>query len=174
RAVLERDQIQIPEGLWCYRVDRKRFILGGALSNGGNVYAWMRRTLALPSEAESEAALEKSTPGSHRLEMLPFFAGERSPYWRAELRAAIIGMNLSTRAIDILQAALESVSLRFREIFTLMTGSLGEPSHVIASGGGLLRSRGWSQMMADAIGVPVLPCLENEASGRGAALLAAE
>jgi len=106
--------------------------------------------------------------------MLPFFAGERSPYWRAELRAAIIGMNLSTRAIDILQAALESVSLRFREIFTLMTGSLCEPSHVIASGGGLLRSRGWSQMMADAIGVPVLPCLENEASGRGAALLAAE
>jgi gluconokinase len=174
RAILEQDQIQIPDGLWCYRVDRKRFILGGALSNGGNVYAWMRRTLALPSEAESEAALEKSTPGSHGLELLPFFAGERSPYWRADLRAAITGMNLSTRAIDILQAGLESVSLRFREIFTLMTGSLGEPRHVIESGGGLLKSRAWSQMMADALGVPVLPCLENEASGRGAALLAAE
>ncbi len=174
RAILERDEIQIPDGLWCYRVDRKRFILGGALSNGGNVYAWMRRTLALPSEAESEAALEKSTPGSHGLELLPFFAGERSPYWRADLRAAITGMNLSTRAIDILQAGLESVSLRFREIFMLMTGSLGEPRQVIASGGGLLRSRGWSQMMADALGVTVLPCLENEASGRGAALLASE
>jgi sugar (pentulose or hexulose) kinase len=83
-------------------------------------------------------------------------------------------MNLSTRSIDILQAGLESVSLRFREIFTLMSGCLGDPRQVIASGGGLLRSRAWSQMMADAIGVPVLPCLENEASGRGAALLAAE
>ncbi len=174
RAILERDQIGIPDGLWCYRVDRKRFILGGALSNGGNVYAWMRRTLALPSEAESEAALEKSTPGSHGLEVLPFFAGERSPYWRADLRAAITGMNLSTRAIDILQAGLESVSLRFREIFTLMTGSLGQPRHVIDSGGGLLKSLAWSQMMADAIGVSVVPCLESEANGRGAALLAAE
>ncbi len=114
RTVLQRDKIEIPDGLWCYRVDRKRYVLGGALSNGGSVYAWMRRTLALPSEAESEAALEASTPGSHGLQLLPFFSGERSPYWRADLRAAIIGMNLATRAIDILQASLESVSLRFR------------------------------------------------------------
>ena len=55
RAVIESATVTIPDGLWCYRVDRKRFILGGALSNGGDVYAWMRRTLALPSEAETEA-----------------------------------------------------------------------------------------------------------------------
>ncbi len=174
RAVLERDKVDIPDGLWCYRVDRKRYVLGGALSNGGSVYAWMRRTLALPSEAESEAALEAGKPGSHGLLLLPFFAGERSPYWRADLRAAIAGLNLSTRPIDILQAALESVALRFREIFTLLTGSLGEPRHLIGSGGGLLRSNAWTQMMADALGAPLLPCLESEASGRGAALLASE
>ena len=174
RAVLQRDEVRIPDGLWCYRVDRKRYVLGGAISNGGAVYAWMRRTLALPSEAESEAILEEAQPGSHGLLLLPFFAGERSPYWRADLRAAVTGMNLATRAIDILQAGLESVSLRFREIFTLMTESLGGPRHVVASGGGLLRSQAWTRMMADALGVPVLPCLEYEASGRGAALLAAE
>jgi gluconokinase len=174
RTVLQRDTIEIPDGLWCYRVDRKRYVLGGALSNGGSVYSWMRQTLALPSEAESEAALEASKPGSHGLELLPFFSGERSPYWRADLRAAITGMNLATRAIDILQAGLESVSLRFRQIYALMTASLGEPRHVIASGGGLLKSPAWTQMMTDALGIPVMLCLEEEASGRGAALLAAE
>src|SRR5260370_20989805 len=91
RTVLQRDTIEIPDGLWCYRVDRKRYVLGGALSNGGSVYAWMRRTLALPSEAESEAALETSKPGSHGLEVVPIFWGARSPYWRSELRRPTTG-----------------------------------------------------------------------------------
>ena len=33
---------QIPPALWCYRADDKRVILGGALSDGGNLYAWLR------------------------------------------------------------------------------------------------------------------------------------
>ncbi len=174
RAVIESETVQIPDGLWCYRVDRKRFILGGALSNGGDVYAWMRRTLALPAEAEIEHLLRQAKPGAHGLLLLPFFAGERSPYWRADLRAAVTGLSLSTKPMDLLQAALESVSLRFREIFKLMTESLGQPTKVIASGGALLASEAWSQMMADALGLDIVPCQEREATGRGAALLAAE
>jgi gluconokinase len=174
RAVIEADKVNIPDGLWCYRVDRRRYVLGGALSNGGDVYAWMRRTLALPEQHECESALTACRPGSHGLLLLPFFAGERSPYWRADLRAAITGLNLSTKPIDILQAALESVALRFREIYTLMVESLGAPKRVIASGGALLASPAWTQMMADALEASITPCLEPEATGRGAALLAAE
>src|SRR5207248_4105870 len=47
RACTRADRIEIPPGLFCYRLDRKRFVLGGALSNGGEVFAWMRRTLQL-------------------------------------------------------------------------------------------------------------------------------
>ncbi len=174
RAVVASDRVTIPAGLWCYRVDRQRFVLGGALSNGGDVYAWMRRTLALPDGEEIERALRKARPGAHELEVLPFFSGERSPYWRADLRAAITGMNLATQPMDILQATLEAVSLRFREIYELMISSLGRPKHVIGSGGGLLHSEAWTGMMADALGARVTPCLEKEATSRGAALLASE
>ena len=174
RVVVEGPPIDVPAGLWCYRVDRKRIITGGSLSNGGDVYAWMRRTLVLPSATDTEAELRKRRPGEHDLLVLPFFAGERSPYWRPDLRAAITGIDLATQPMDILQAALESVALRFREIFMLMTGSLGRPRHVIASGGALLASEAWTQMMSDAMGVPVVTCLEQEATSRGAALLALE
>jgi gluconokinase len=165
---------ELPDGLWRYRVDRSRFVVGGSLSNGGEVYDWMRRTLVLPDPAETEKKLEAMAPGTHGLLMLPFLAGERSPYWRSDLRAAITGLNLSTRPIDILQAALESVALRFLEIYELMSGSFGQPRAVIASGGGLLRSPAWTQMMADALGMPVTVCVEPEATSRGAALLALE
>jgi gluconokinase len=174
RSVVEAEAVEIPEGLWCYRVDRSRYVLGGALSNGGEVYAWMQRVLALPDAQTVERQLAGMQPGSHGLLLLPFFAGERSPYWRADLRAAVTGLNLSTQAIDILRAALESVALRFREIFDLMSSSLGRPKTVIASGGALLHSPAWTQMMADALGVTIVTCIEAEATSRGAALLALE
>ncbi len=174
RAVTGASEVHIPEGLWCYRVDRARSILGGALTNGGDVYAWMRRNLALPRPEETEAALEAAVPGAHGLDLLPFFGGERSPYWRADLRGAIAGLSLATSALDILQASLEAVALSFASIYQLMAASLGVPQCVIASGGALLHSRAWTQMMADALGVPVILTPEKEASARGAALLAAE
>jgi len=159
-------------GLWRYRVDKSRFVTGGALSNGGDVYAWMKRNLALPKDVE--ARLETATPGAHGLTMLPFFSGERTPYWRADLRASITGLSASTDAFDILHAALESIALRFREIYCLLAGPWGAPTEVIASGGALLHSAAWTQMMADALGRPVTICTENEASCRGAALWALE
>ena len=37
--VVTRDTLAPPRGLWRYRVDRTRSIIGGATSEGGNVYA---------------------------------------------------------------------------------------------------------------------------------------
>lgn len=171
RAVVERMPAIAPE-LWCYRVDRRRLIAGGALSNGGEVYAWMKRTLALPRDVE--ARLDTAVPGSHGLAVLPFFCGERTPYWRGDLRAAIAGLSLGSEPFDILRAAMESVALGFRQIYGLLARTMAAPGAVIASGGALLRSPGWTQMMADALGRPVTASSEREASARGAALWAME
>jgi gluconokinase len=111
RVVVKQRSVTIPSGIWCYRGNRERFILGGAVSNGGEVYRWASRTLRLPDDAEEE--IVNRQPGVHGLTMLPYLAGERSPYWRPELRAMINGMSLSTTPVDILQACLETVALRF-------------------------------------------------------------
>ena len=52
----------------------------------------------------------------------------------------------------------------------MMSAHAGEPKEVMASGGALLHSPVWTQMMADALGRPVVACAEPEASSRGAAL----
>ena len=172
RALVDGLAGGIPLGLWCYRLDRKRLLMGGALSNGGDVYAWLRKTLVFPKNVEER--LEAAEPGGHGLTVLPFLAGERSPYWRADLRGAITGLTLSTEPFDILHASLESISLRFREVYCAMVQKLGVPAEVIASGGALLRSPGWTQMMADTLGRSVTASTEPEASSRGAALYALE
>ena len=130
-GVSESGQMTIPEGLWCYRVDRRRFVLGGALSNGGGVFAWMERNLALPSAEQTEKELAGMAPGAHGLTVLPLFAGERSTKWRADARAAITGMSIHTSPVEILRASLESVALRFRNIYDIMEQQLGAPIEVI-------------------------------------------
>jgi gluconokinase len=174
RACARADSMAIPAGLFCYRLDRQRFVLGGALSNGGDVFAWMRRTLQLPDANQLERQLAELQPGQHGLTILPLFAGERSTGWRADARAAITGLAVSTSPIEILHASLESVALTFRDVYELMLSSLGAPKEVTASGGGLLHSPSWTKIMADTLGRAVIPCLEPEATSRGAALVALE
>jgi gluconokinase len=168
------ERATIPWGGWCYRVDGRRFVMGGALTNGGNLFAWMRATLKLPGIGAAERELAAMAPDAHGLTVLPFLAGERSPGYAAEAQAAILGLDLATRPIDILRAGLEAVALRFALLHDILKVEAPEVRQIVATGGGLLRSPAWVQMMADALGRPVVASGEPEASSRGAALLALE
>ena len=67
----------LPGPLWGYRLDQDRSLLGGALSEGGNLYAWLRDTLALPQDEDLDAALASMPPAAPDLLFLPVLAGER-------------------------------------------------------------------------------------------------
>ncbi len=72
RVVMDRDIQQIPEGLWCYRVDRQRSLPGGALSEGGNIFSWMKNNLNIKNPDGIESTLEMLPPNGHGLTLLPF------------------------------------------------------------------------------------------------------
>ena len=163
-----------PRGLWCYRVDQRRALVGGATSEGGNVYAWCRQVLRLPDDAAVEQALSARTPDSHGLTVLPFLAGERSPGWRADRRAVVAGLSLDTTALDVTHAALEAVALRLALVYELLARHGARDHLVVASGGAIGHSRAWTQMFADALGRAIHCSSEREATSRGAALLALE
>jgi gluconokinase len=170
--VVQDDVPQVPEGLWCYRVDRRWALLGGATSEGGNVYAWMRATLRLDEPDAIERMLETLPPDGHGLTVLPFLAGERSPGWAGDARAALTGLTLATTPAQILQASLEAVAYRFALIEERICGRGDCPHRLVASGGALLSSRAWMRIVADALRRPVVASAEPEATSRGVALLA--
>ncbi len=160
-----------PFGLWSYRIDRHTALVGGAMSEGGNVYQWVTETLQMPAHgADLERLLAAYAPDSHGLTVLPLWAGERSPGWAGDAQATIHGLRLHTAPVDILRAALESVALRVAAMMAAL------PTHaeqrVVASGGALLHSPAWMQMCADALGRTVYASPIGEATARGVALLA--
>ena len=172
RVLARAADVAIPEGLWCYRLDRSHVVLGGALSNGGNVYAWMRNTLKLPSSEEIEMGLSAGSPDAHGLTMLPFLAGERSPDWSLSARAAIAGLRLDTGPLELVRAGMEAVALRLALVQGLLRGSFPTLRTIVASGGALRQSPAWAQIVTDALGTPLAVADDHETSSRGAALLA--
>ncbi|MCE2489078.1 MAG: gluconokinase [Anaerolineae bacterium] len=168
RVVVPGTPVQTPAGLFVYRIDDARSLVGGALSNAGNLYAWLQRVLA----DVDEEVLAAMAPDSHGLTVLPFLAGERAPGWRDEARAVFAGMTFDTAQEHLLRAALEAVACRFALILQRLRPLLPADPRFIANGAALRQSPLWLQIMADVLGAPVHLCAEEEATIRGAALLA--
>ncbi len=175
RVVTSEQVEEIPWGLWCYRVDARRSLPGGALSEGGNVFAWLKDRLQLNGNGQAlEEKLAAMPPDGHGLTVLPFLAGERSPGWRGDARATIHGLTLAHTPMDILRAGMESVAYRLGQVFHLLQPILPANVEIIASGGALVHSPTWAQIIADVLGHPLSVSQVPEASARGTALLALE
>ena len=165
--------LQVPPALWVYRVDHARNLIGGATTEGGNVFAWLNATLKLPDSDALEAELSAMRPDSHGLTVLPMFGGERSPGFADDARATLHGLSFDTTPAAIARACMESIAFRLALIHDAVREVCqpAGPGVLIASGGALLRSATWRQIIADVTGVPVRVCNEPEATSRGVALM---
>jgi gluconokinase len=165
---------ELPGALWCYRADRQRVVLGGALSDGGGLYRWLIDSLAFAADAESlQDSLARMEPDAHGLTILPFWAGERSTGWNANARGAILGLSMQTQTVDILRAAMEAVAYRFALTLQALE-KIAPVTSLFASGNALRNSPLWAQIIADILNRPLSLSGTFEASSRGAALLALE
>lgn len=162
--------VQFPDGLWLYRIDEARLLLGGAVSNAGNVYAWLLQTLGLDPEAVERHMLD-AEPGATGLEFVPHLSGERSPGWNANATGSLTGMRLDTSREEILQAGVEGVLIELLTVHNMLSEAVAlHEIHV--SGGAVAKSTALRAGLTDALGRPIRVCTESEATLRGAALLA--
>jgi gluconokinase len=166
RVVYAAPEAEAREGLFLYRLDAERFCEGGALSDGGNLHAWLNATL----RDLDTAGIAERQPAAHGLVFLPFLGGERSLGWDVSLRGAVAGLQFATTPLDIAQAALEAVCYRFAAVLD----ALGQVESVVATGGALLANPDWVQVLADVLGYPVEISGVAEGSAHGAALVALE
>jgi gluconokinase len=160
-------------------VDGRRSLLGGAMTEGGSVYAWLQKTLNLQGIADLETALQQM-PGMEEnpLTFLPLISGERSPGWASEARGVFSGLSIATTPLEILRAGMEGVASRIALVYrlvlqTLRSGEAAQPM-VIASGGAIQHSPAWQQILADALNCPIYLPQTPETSTRGAVILALE
>lgn len=172
RIVVPGAPANVPDGLFAYRVDERRSLVGGALSNAGNLYAWLQRTLKLDSVDDLELQIGAIPPDAHGLTVLPFLAGERAPGWNPHAQAVILGMTQNTTPPEIVRAGLEAVAYRMAQIARRLAPLMASDAAFVASGAAILHSPAWMQIIADVLGRPVYATTETETTIRGALALA--
>ena len=115
-----------PEGLWCYRVDEQRVIVGGALTDGGSLIAWLQGLIGDERLERARRDLDRYifTEDIEQLKKyptaLPFWSGERCPGWHSLASGTITGLTRSSDATGILFAVKESVAIRLGDIIGQM------------------------------------------------------
>jgi gluconokinase len=163
----------VPPGVWAYRLDTRYLVIGAAISNGGNVAAWIGELTGRPLTDESLGEYLTAEADSHGLTILPFLSGERAPLWSDTVTAVVAGLTLATDQPRLQRAAMEAVSVRLAMLYRLVVPQMESPCAVIANGGALLGSRAWQRMTCDALGAPLTILEPTEETGaRGAAVLA--
>jgi gluconokinase len=178
RVVSPRPVLDPKARSWCYAIDERHWLVGGAINNGGVALSWLRDCLnqahvGQPLTFEDVLALAGRAPtGSRGLLCLPFFAGERSPNWNLNARAAFFGMSLEHELRHVARALLEGIGFRFKSLLEVLL-EIGLDVKQIVASGGFTKSELWLQVMADVLGRDLNVPLWGETSALAAAFWAA-
>jgi xylulokinase len=146
--------------------------LEAAILSAGMSLRWLRDNVFSGQDycALADAAAEVPA-GAEGLFFLPYLAGERTPIMDPQARGAFIGLTLHHDRRHMVRAVMEGVVFALRQGMDLIDG-LGVPVERILASGGATRHPLWLQLQADIFNRPVYASQVQEATGRGAAMLA--
>ena len=177
RVGVDRPTVDPRGGVFCYALTEDRWVVGGAINNGGATLDWVRDILAPELSRGDEAELldlaARAQPGSGGLIMLPYLLSERAPHWSALPTGAYVGLTRGHQREHMIRAAIEGVCLQLSLVLGSMRAAGLEITQIRATGGAT-RSDLWRRILACALETTLDFAEGQEGSGFGAALLGME
>jgi xylulokinase len=149
---------------------------------GGMVLKWFKDRFGEKEVAESALdgkdpydllceLAESVPPGSDGLTLLPYLEGAGFPEFEPRARGVLFGLTLRHGKAHVTRAILESIAYMVRADVEALRQIGVTPDEIRVLGGGA-KSRLWSQIKADVLGLPVVIPEMTEAAALGAAVIA--
>jgi xylulokinase len=132
-----------------------RFVLSGCMATSGSLIKWFQRVLAdgaSLSQLDDEAAAVP--PGAGGVLCLPYFLGEKTPINDPEATGAFVGLQLTQSRGHLFRAVLEGIAYGFRHHLEVFAERGHRPLRARVTDGGS-RSKVWTQITADVLGIPL-------------------
>lgn len=158
--------------LFCYALTSERWVVGGAISNGGLWLRWLREeVLGTDLDADRLTDLAADVPaGSDGVTVLPYLTGERAPQWSPVPSGVVFGLRFEHGRAHLVRAGLEGVAHQLR-LVTDALADCGHPLERLRATGGFTNSPLWLQLVADVLEIPLDLPRVSEATAFGAGLL---
>jgi xylulokinase len=162
--IMKTDRLVVDECLWGDTfLEKDTYAVAAGMAVGGSITRWFRDQFGQPEwDAEKAggpnayAALAELAahppPGANGLMVLPYFSGERTPFYDANARGVIAGLSLKHTRADIYRAILESIGFGIRHNIEAMIAAGLVPQRCLAVGGGT-KNPLWLQMVSDIAGI---------------------
>lgn len=165
---------------WSYNLTDDMWVAGGAINNGGIIMRWLRDKVCHYSNHRLEdididpydlmtLKASKIPAGAEGLLLLPFFTGERAPYWNSELRGMFFGLSLNHSRSHMIRAGMEGICFSLNCVLSALK-DFGQVKDIRVSGS-FTKSPLWLQIMADIFGEHITLPQNSEGAAFGAAIL---
>lgn len=176
RLLVTEQPARLDPALFCYALDARTWVVGGAISNGAAVLRWLAAALvpdAVAGPGTDTGLLEAAArvpAGSEGLLMLPYLMAERAPLWDPTAPGAYLGLRRHHGRGHLVRAAVEGVALQL----ALVADRLDDvaPVRRVHATGGAFRSPLWGEVLAGTLGRDVVVTSGAEGTARGAAAVA--
>jgi xylulokinase len=160
-------------------VVRDMYVTYAFTFTSGSILKWYRNNFGSVFMEEAKRAninlydllIEKAAPNPADIFVLPHFAGAATPYMDTEAKGAIVGLNINTKAEDIIKAILEGITYEIM-VNVERLGEAGIRVDELRVVGGLAKSDPFLQLKADMMGRKVTTMQVSEAGTLGVAILA--
>lgn len=152
-------------------LDKVFYAFEGNIHCTGATIKWMADNLKLiesPKEIESAATSVVDNGGVY---LVPAFAGLGAPWWKPDVKAAILGMTLGTEKAHVLRAALESIAYQVKDLTDMMTKTADVQLKELRVDGGPTRNQFLMQFQADMLQTTINRSEVEEASALGAVIM---
>jgi glycerol kinase len=146
------------------------YALDGGVLAFGSALSWLR-SLGLLDSDNLEATLAAAK--KRDVICVPALVGLGAPHWDRRARGSWLGLSPATTREDLVGAVVEGLACRVAEVIETVERDAGLSLGELRVDGGLSRSPGMVQAIADLTGKTVVVATEDEATVVGACLLAA-
>jgi glycerol kinase len=158
--------------LACTTDKKLTYALEGSIFVGGAVVQWLRDNMKFFRVSSEVEAVANSVKDSDGVVFVPAFTGLGAPYWDAQARGLIIGLQRGTQIGHIARAAIESIAFQVADVLQVMDKNSKSPLKELRVDGGAAANDALMQFQADLLGVPVHRPAVLETTALGAAYLA--
>lgn len=175
RQVVDRPIVDLQGKLFCYALTENKWVIGGAVNNGGTVFKWIRENLFAGNEEdisydEISKIVSEIPAGSDGLLFHPYLDGERAPIWNEFARGSYFGLSHHHTRAHMARAALEGTVYNLYSVMLMIESITGVPTEIQATGG-FTRSEVWKQILADIFETQIDVPQNYESSCLGAAVM---
>lgn len=154
---------------WVYNKETT-YAFEGLINFTGATVAWLVNQLQLIDTPQETNTLAQSVSDNDGVYIVPAFVGLSAPYWRSDVKGAIVGLTPSSTKAHVVRAAMEAIAYQVRDVLGLMAEDAGiELQHVHADGG-MVNNRFLMQFVTDITAYKVRASSLPELSALGAVL----